>query len=102
MTRLARHLSLRALRRGVRSRVVAGGTGEHGSLVVRACPPPRLPARAAAPPPREPSRIVEPRHRERRPAPAGAGRSVATCHWLKRTTSWWTGRTWPPKDERSP
>ncbi len=47
-------------------------------------------------------RVGEPGHRERRPAPAGAGRPVATCHWLNRTTSWWTGPTWPPKDERSP
>ena len=64
---------------------------------LHACLPERLRA-----PPREPSRIRQPRHRQRRPAPAGAGRSVATCHWLRHTTSWWTGRTWPPKDERFP
>src|SRR6202034_2134853 len=99
---LAPDRRLRPLRRRVRGGVVAGEAREHGSLVLRACPPPRLPARAPAAPPRQPARIGEPRHRERRPAPVGAGRPVATCHWLKRTTSWWTGPTWPPKDERSP
>ena len=86
----------------IRGGVAAGGAREHGRLVVRARPPPRLPARAPAAPPREPARVGQPRHRQRRPAPAGAGRPLATCHWLNRTTSWWTGRTSPPKDERSP
>ena len=88
--------------RGLRGGVAPGGAREHGRLVLRPRPPPRLPARTPAAPPREPARVGQPGHRERRPAPVGAGRSLAACHWLNRTTSWWTARTWPPKDARFP
>ena len=76
---------LRALRRGERGGVAAGGAREHGRLVLRARPPARLPARALAAPPREPHRVGQSRHRQRRPAPAGAGRPLAAGHWLNRT-----------------
>ncbi len=62
--------------RGDRGGVAPGGAREHGCLVLRPRPPPRVPARAPAPPPREPRRVGQPRHRERRPAPVGAGRSA--------------------------
>ncbi len=90
---------LRALRRGDGGCVAAGGAREHGRLVLRARQAPRLPPGAPATSSREPGRVPQPRHRECRPPPAGAGRSIAACHWLNRITSWWTGRTSPPKEE---
>ncbi len=93
---------LRALRAGDRGGLAARGAREHGRLVLRARPPARLPARAPAAPPCEPDRVRQSRHRQRRPAPAGAGRPLAAGHWLNRTMSWSTGRTSPPKGEPSP
>ena len=91
---------LRAVRKGRRSGVAARGTREHGRLVVRACPPSRRVAATSAASSRQPKRIGQSRHRKCRAAPVGAGRFVAARHWLNPTMSWWTGRTWPPKDER--
>ena len=57
--------------------------------------------RTSAAPSRQSKRVGQSRHRKCRAASVGAGRFVAACHWLNPTTSWWTGPTWPPKDERS-